>query len=118
MNNFIVICVLICFEFDLWNCKSYIIKVENLNPNNRRIKVKKFVCKIETKRMNLSYQTLRIFVRSFMKTIELLRGDNCDLVPESEGSFHLTFPSFELPDDKPINISVVFNDRKKCFFIG
>ncbi len=64
------------------------------------------------------YQTLRIFVRSFMETIGLLREHNLDLVRESEASFHLTFPFFELPDDKPINISAVFNDRKKWFFIG
>jgi hypothetical protein len=36
INYFIVI----CFEFDLWNCKTYIIKAENLNPNNRGIKVR------------------------------------------------------------------------------
>ncbi len=67
--------------------------------------------------MDLSYQPLRIFVRSFMETIGLLRGDNVDLVRESEASFHLTFPFFALPDDKPINISAVFMIERNGFIL-
>ncbi len=71
--------------------------------------------------MKLLYQPLRIFVRELMSIIGLLREDSEDMIDESRGERHPTFPFYGLPDgekDNAINISAVFRNGNFWYFIG